>query len=600
MAIAFTDQPTSGPFHRTTLWHRTAPRELFKAWFSGDDEHRWAVWKKHLARRKKPEPLEFLVGKRPPIFWGWPAAWRRDEIAGASSPLARSNAVNVASRANHVELPQALETVAAAYALPDLAKELPAGTWWSLAETLHRLAGEAQHLRVDAAHDPENIVRQQLFAGELPLALSYLFPELQPMRALRHQARQALSEGIIAVTDGEGLPHARLLPVLGPLWACWTRCQTIGEQFHRGAWSRDAENQYLWLVRRMIRLVDAGGRLPLDEGETDDQPSLKPILAAALEMVGDAGDAAAAAVAISKSIVPKSLKIVPKKQPDASLESAWSCLAVLSGGWSPATPRLTVAFADEPLHFELCAGGRKIFAGNWTMTTVCDGQPISPIGAWQELCWQSDKKCDFLELGVELAEGVQLERQIVLSKRDNVLLVADVVSAKDRTPHKLRHSFSLPLARRVVWLPETETRDGVLVANKQQTAVLPIGLFEWRSDPRGGTLTSESGRLTLAEATTGRSLYAGLIIDLDPARSKKCRTWRQLTISEMLQVVPRDLAVGFRAQSGDDQWLVYRSLGPAGNRSVIGQNISSEFYAGRFKEEDGLVAEWIEIEAEGS
>ncbi|MEX2092215.1 MAG: hypothetical protein WD971_06035 [Pirellulales bacterium] len=271
---------------------------------------------------------------------------------------------------------------------------------------------------------------------------------------------------------------------------------------------------------------------------------------------------------------------------------------MLANGWSASTPRLTVAFADEPLRLELCVGGRRVFAGDWTMETVCDGQPVSPIGAWQELCWQSDKKCDFLELGVELAEGVQLERQIVLSKRDNVLLVADVVSAKDRATHKLRHSFSLPLGRRVAWLPEAETRDGVLVSHQRRTAVLPLGLFEWRSDPRGGTLVSESGRLTLSEATTGRSLYTGLIFDLDPARSKKCRTWRQLTISELLQVVPRDVAVGFRAQSGDDQWLVYRSLGPAGNRSVIGQNISSEFYAGRFKEEDGLVEEWIEIEAE--
>jgi hypothetical protein len=162
----------------------------------------------------------------------------------------------------------------------------------------------------------------------------------------------------------------------------------------------------------------------------------------------------------------------------------------------------------------------------------------------------------------------------------------------------LRHAFSLPLGRRVAWLPETETRDGVLATQKQRTAVLPLGLFEWRSDPRGGALVSESGRLTLSEATAGRSLYAGLILDLDPARSKKCRTWRQLTVSEMLQVVPRDVAVGFRAQSGDDQWLVYRSLGPAGNRSVLGQNISSEFYAGRFQVDDGLVAEWIEIEAE--
>jgi hypothetical protein len=597
MAIAFTDQPTSGAFHRTTLWHRTAPRELFKAWFSGDDERRWTVWKKHLARRRRPEPLDFLDGKRPAIFWGWPAAWRRDEIAGVTSAVARSNVVHATSRTTHVDLPQAIQTVAAAYALPELANELSAGAWWSLAETLHRLATDAEHLRVDARHDPESILRQQLLAGELPLALGYLFPELQPMRSLRHPARQSLSEGLIAVTDGEGLPHARLLRVLAPLWACWTRCETIGHELHRGAWSRDAQNQYLWLVRRMIRLVDGEVRLPFVDGESEDEPSLKPILAAALELVGDKGDAAAAA-AISKTIVPRKLKFNRKHEPDASLESAWSCLAVLAGGWAPASPRLTVAFHQEPLQAELCVGGHKILSGSWTMQTTCDGQSVGPIGGWQELCWQSDKKCDFLELGIELAEGLQLERQMVLSKRDHVLLVADIVSAKDRGPHKLRHSLSLPLARRVAWLPETETRDGVLMAKKQRTAVLPLGLYEWRCDPRGGTLIGESGRLTLTEATDGRALYCGLLLDLDPARSRKPRTWRQLTVSELLEIVSRDLAVGFRAQSGADQWLVYRSLGPAANRAVLGQNISSEFYAGRFREDDGLVTEWIEIEAE--
>ena len=43
--------------------------------------------------------------------------------------------------------------------------------------------------------------------------------------------------------------------------------------------------------------------------ESDEEPSLKPILAAALELVGDKGDAAAAAAAISKSIVPRSIQV---------------------------------------------------------------------------------------------------------------------------------------------------------------------------------------------------------------------------------------------------------------------------------------------------
>jgi hypothetical protein len=85
------------------------------------------------------------------------------------------------------------------------------------------------------------------------------------------------------------------------------------------------------------------------------------------------------------------------------------------------------------------------------------------------------------------------------------------------------------------------------------------------------------------------------MFDLKHKRSQKERTWRQLTVAEMLETMPHDKAVGFRAQSGRKQWLLYRSLGPAGNRTVLGQNIAGEFYAGRLKS-SGKVAEWIEIE----
>lgn len=598
MAIAFSDQPTSGAFHRTTLWHRTAPRELFKAWFSGDDERRWNVWKKHLARRKRPERLTVLDGKQPAILWAWPAEWRRDEILAATSALARSNAVHGALRASQIDLPQVIQIVAAAYALPAMTKELSAGAWWSLVETLHRLAVDVQQLRVELAGPPEHVLRQQLLAGELPLVLGYLFPELQPLRALRQTARQSLSEGIIAVTDGEGLPHAKLLPIVGPLWACWTRCEAISQRLHRGAWTPDAENQYLWLLRRMLRLVDGAGQLALFCDAAEDSPSLEPILSAAMKLVGDKGDAAAARHVIGKSAIPRGLKVERKKTPDASLESAWACLAVVARDWAPESPRLAINFADDPLELELSVGVQKLFVGKWASETVCDGHPVRPAGPWQELCWQSDKKCDFLELGVELAGGLQLERHVVLSKRDNVLLIADVVSSKDRSEHKLRHSFSLPLSRRTAWIPETETRDGVLLAGKQRAAVFPLGLREWRCDPRGGTLTSENGRLILSDAASGRALYCALLFDLDPRRSKKCRTWRQLTVSESLSAVPRDAAVGYRAQSDDEQWLIYRSLAPPANRAVLGQNISSEFFAGRFKTEDGLVEKWTEITTE--
>ena len=156
--------------------------------------------------------------------------------------------------------------------------------------------------------------------------------------------------------------------------------------------------------------------------------------------------------------------------------------------------------------------------------------------------------------------------------------------------------MDLPLAQNIRWQPEAETRDGILAGQKIHAAVMPLALSEWRADPRGGTLESRGGRLILTQETRGRAICCPLVIDLDRRRTKDERTWRQLTVGENLDIVANDVAVGYRAQSGDDQWLFYRSLGPAGNRTVLGQNISGEFTAGRFPS-SGKFKQWIEIEA---
>ena len=156
--------------------------------------------------------------------------------------------------------------------------------------------------------------------------------------------------------------------------------------------------------------------------------------------------------------------------------------------------------------------------------------------------------------------------------------------------------MDLPLAQNIRWQPETETPDGILAGQKIYAPVMPAALSEWRADPRGGTLESRGGRLVLTQETRGRALCCPLVIDLDRRRTKGERTWRQLTVGQDLEIVPNDVAVGYRAQSGDGQWLFYRSLAPAGNRTVLGQNISGEFTAGRFPS-SGKFKQWIEIEA---
>ena len=215
--------------------------------------------------RKKPEPPRLPANKsKSPLLWGWPLELDRNavkESIGSPSTLAESLIGNDST--DEPDLPLALQIVALAYAMPDLSRELPAEAWWPLLERLQEVATQAQTKRVDWPANPRDVLRHQLLAGELPFVLAYLFPEVRAMRALRNSARESLSEAIVALTDGRGTPDARLLPVLGPLFACWTRVRSLGPPPKSRPWSREAEQQFRWLVRRAIRLADKNGRFML-------------------------------------------------------------------------------------------------------------------------------------------------------------------------------------------------------------------------------------------------------------------------------------------------------------------------------------------------
>jgi hypothetical protein len=597
MATAFTDsteQLADGFPQDKSLWHAAAPRRLTALRAQNSSGRRWKVWQQHLGRRKQPAAPQFLSGKTPPILWAWPTAWQRDALASALASLVEAQPAIDLEQGLPEELPTALRAVALAYALPELANHLSPTEWWKLAEALRAMAIDAAQLRVHWESDPLDALRQQLLAGELPLALGYLFPELRPLRTLRKPARQALSEAIVELTDGKGMPHARLLPVFGPLLACWTRCRWLGERLKQGCWSGAAEIQYQWLVRRALQIMDSERRLVFADSDQEAEVLPKQLLAAALELAGDASDYAAAA-ALCPAVVPHNAAFDPEALPKPSLNSEWAGVTVMSGGWSSRAARLAVSYADDPMQIELTVAGRQLLSGNWTTRTTCDGELIPAVGPWEELIWQSDVDSDYLELVIELADGLRIERQVLFAREDQVLYLADNLSTGSSEARALTHAIHLPLAPGMAWLPEAETRDGLLSDSQPRAAVIPPALLEWRSDPRGGSLVCQGDQLVLSQATSGRALCCPLFFDLRQRRIKKERTWRQLTVAESLAVVPRDLAVGFRMQSGRDQWLVYRSLGRYGNRTLLGQNISSEFYAGRFLK-TGEVDEWVEIE----
>lgn len=162
-------------------------------------------------------------------------------------------------------------------------------------------------------------------------------------------------------------------------------------------------------------------------------------------------------------------------------------------------------------------------------------------------------------------------------------------------PGRIAYRGSLPLGHGVAFDAAEETHEGLLVAGRHLVPVLPLALPEWRTGRPIGSLAADGGVLELNQSTEGSAMFAPLFLDLRQNRITRPTTWRQLTIAQDREIVPADIAAGFRVAIGKKQWLIYRSLARRANRTLLGHNLSTEMLAGRFTRK-GEVEPLLEIE----
>ncbi|MBI2825342.1 MAG: hypothetical protein HYX69_11710 [Planctomycetia bacterium] len=590
------------------VWHRSAPRTIARAERFGEGSAGWAAWAAHLAQRGEPRPLVALLpSARPSLAWGMTS---RLQIAVAPLPTRLPSTRELIDRLDRIErnlafnaapevddlaaawLAEAahrrcchfgLECLAWCRALPALAARLRPLWWWRLFETLLVTAEDAE-----AGRESDALARQWLTC-ELPLSLAYLFPEITPARQLARRATGGLLADPRAGIAEDGMPAARLIGAVRPLWATFLRARTIADQLKKSCWSEEVDARYRAFVRQALRLSRRDGTMVLSSAPAveNDADLLQLALA----------DASEADRALARAVVPT---LRGRKRDDVSLPAAvhneQAGVAILRSRWSRNSERLTVAHSGTDVRTELACGRDVLWSGRWTLDVRADGEPLVPPAdaRWEEVCWISDEDVDYLELELTVAEGVRVERQMLLSRSDRFLYLADAILGTHRVA--IEYHGALPLVDEVAFDASTETQEGYLVGDKPRALVFPLALAEWRAQSRGGALAANDDGLEL-RLTHGaaRRIYAPLFIDLDPARLFRPASWRQLTVAESREVVAADVAVGYRVTAGDEQWLVYRSLGPRGNRTLLGQNLVSEFLIGRFNR-NGEVEPLVEIE----
>jgi hypothetical protein len=501
----------------------------------------------------------------------------------------------------------AMQALAWAHAATWLRQSLPAELCDALEQRLLAIADDAR--TIDLHQEP---LLRNLLAGELCLTLSCLLPEVRNYRRLKTPAREALTSGLVNLLDNEGLPHARHMDLLRPLLACWTRCGLLGERLKGGCWSKTAEKQYCWLVRNAVGMTRYDGAHVFSNGQAkgDDEE----LFTAALRLSGNDDSRNIARLALPRGARPEAGKRGKRLYlPIPATHSEWAATAVLRSSWSRESPRLTILYPGQSMTLELAAGHDVLLSGCWQWEVQRDGAGAPPVSSWEATCWVSDNDVDYLELEIDLGDGLKIQRHVLLAREDRFLMLADAVLG-DRSA-KLQYRSRLPLGPKVAACEEKETQECFLFSGKKRVAmVLPLALPEWRyASHEAGTLSVEKVKsmratgsacatgsasaaawLQLQQTAQGQRMFAPLWFDLDPRRIARRMTWRSLTVAQSMQVQPADAAVGYRVAVGKQQWLVYRSLAKPANRTVLSHNLSTETLIARFK--DGETQSLIEIE----
>jgi hypothetical protein len=478
----------------------------------------------------------------------------------------------------------AIESLAWCHALPRLTGQLPASLWWDL---LRQLLSSADESAREVHPDP---LCWQLWSAELPMTLAYLFPELTPCRQRAHGGLQSLRDGMEEILDGEGLPHSKDLHLLRPLLACWTRWGYLAEADAELAWDKSARAHFAWTVQQALRFTRR------DHTQVfSNQPAeafVSTLFKAAIKLADNRACKRLARVTLDAK-KNRDGAIRKKKLPAPCLNSHWSALTVLRPSWQSTSPQLAVSYSGRQVQVELTTGRELLASGVWQCDVAREGQACQMLTDWDEVCWQSDEDVDYLELEAKFSGDITIQRHIVMARKDGFLMLADAVIGQQTGT--LAYRGTLPLAAAVRFDPAADSRDGRLVGRKQRARLMPLALKEWRSDHRPGGLEQTSEGLVLNQTQTGCSMFAPLFFDLDRNRRKEEFTWRQLTVAEQRTNLPSDVAVGYRVQCGNRQWLIYRSLSRPAMRTVLGQNLSSELLVTRFYQ-TGETASLVEIE----
>ncbi|MEY3205335.1 MAG: hypothetical protein RLZZ21_1666 [Planctomycetota bacterium] len=431
------------------------------------------------------------------------------------------------------------------------------------------------------------------------LALARLFVDIEACRCLEQPAATSLAEEILRLASPAGAVRLSGSGQVVERVVRWTACRDVSLATGGLPWSDEVESLWAAAAGFALRLLGGHGRMLAGAGRLPGHQTaalVEALLGKGRHRVSKATRRTARTLVTAGPGAQAGLL-------DRDFHDPASAVAVIRTGWGRKAIRILVEYRDTVPRLEIAVDDRLLVDGAWEWAVSAGGRPLDVEGAWSVSCWETDRKATFLELTAPLGGGLQFERQVVVLPADRIVLLADAVTIRTQPDghsngaapaDPLEYEGGIALAASLETEPAAETREVIVFDTAKRCMVLPLALPEWRVAGYGGLTPQPDGRLVLTQRGH-RRLSAPLWLDLDPARVGGPLTWRQLTVADTRQNLPPHQAVGFRVQAGLEQWLVYRALDVARNRTLLGCNVSCEFLLGRLKR-SGEVARTLEIQ----
>jgi hypothetical protein len=288
---------------------------------------------------------------------------------------------------------------------------------------------------------------------------------------------------------------------------------------------------------------------------------------------------------------PRTRSVMKKKQ-IVSHQSDFADYALLHGDWRESRDRCIARFDQNVPSVEVSILEQPLIQGAWTASVTAGGQNWTG-GEWSCCCWFSDTEADFCELTWKPDPGVTVFRQLLWSRVDHFLFIADEVRAPGMTGVSLESQ--LPLTPGWKALADGRSREWQLHHGSAVARVLPLFMDQERVRSADGHLSCEDQRILLRSVAEHSGFYNAVVIDWDASRRETPVQWGPLTVAEEGKRVPPHQASAARWRFGDDLWMVFHQAERGDNaRSALGMHSSQETVVSRLK--DGKYSSFVEVD----